>query len=73
MFRKVGNNLNGCPSKKNMSIGYILPSIKLLLVEEDLFLTEVLNNHLLQEGICEFRSVTNFVDAKQFIPVFKPE
>ena len=50
-----------------------MPSIKILLIEDDLFLTEVLNNHLLQEGICEFQSVTNFVDAKLFIPVFEPD
>ena len=56
-----------------MSIGYILPSIKILLIEDDLFLTEVLSNHLLQEGICEFQSVTNLVDAKLFIPVFEPD
>ena len=40
-----------------MSIGYILPSIKILLIEDDLFLTEVLSNHLLQEGFCEFQLV----------------
>ena len=56
-----------------MSIGYILPSIKILLIEDDLFLTEVLSNHLLQEGICEFQSVTNLDDAKLFIPVFEPD
>ena len=56
-----------------MSIGYILPSIKILLIEDDLFLTEVLSNHLLQEGICEFQSVTNVVDAKLIIPVFEPD
>ena len=56
-----------------MSIEYILPSIKILLIEDDLFLTEVLNNHLLQEGICEFQSVTNLVDANLFISVFEPD
>ena len=56
-----------------MCIGYILPSIKILLIEDDLFLTEVLSNHLLQEGICEFQSVTNVVDAKLIIPVFEPD
>ena len=68
----MGNILNGCFCKR-MSIGYILPSIKILLIEDDLFLAEVLNNHLLQKGICEFQSVTNIFDAKLFIPVFEPD
>ena len=56
-----------------MSVGYILPSIKLLLIEDDLSLIEVLNNHLLKEGVCEFQYASNFVDAKLFIPVFEPD
>ena len=56
-----------------MSVEYDLPSIKLLLVDDDTFLTEVLTSQLQQEGIGEILSSANINDAKELVPSFKPD
>ena len=46
---------------------------KLLLVDGDLFLAEVLKKQFLQEGVGEFRSTSNINDAMSLIHSFKPD
>ena len=48
-----------------MSVEYDSPSIKLLVVDDDTFLTEVLTSQLQQEGIGEILSSANINDAKE--------
>ena len=56
-----------------MSVEYDLPSIKLLLVDDDTFLTEVLTSQLQQEGIGETLSSATINNAKELVPSFKPD
>ena len=56
-----------------MSVEYDLPSIKLLLVDDDTFLTEVITSQLQQEGIGEILSSANINDAKKLVPSFEPD
>ena len=56
-----------------MSVEYDLPSIKLLLVDDDTFLTEVLTSQLLQEGIGEILPSANINDTKKLVPSFEPD
>ena len=56
-----------------MSVEYDLPSIKMLLVDDDMFLTEVLTSQLQQEGIGQILSSANIKDAKELVPTFKPD
>ena len=56
-----------------MSVEYELPSIKLLLVDDDTFLTEVITSQLQQEGIGEILSSANINDAKKLVPSFEPD
>ena len=56
-----------------MSFEYSLFSAKFLLVDNDLFLTEVLKKHLIKEGIKEFQSTTNIESAKSLIKNFQAD
>ena len=56
-----------------MSFEYSLMTPKLLLVDEDLFLTEVLRKQLSQEGGMEFQSKASISAAKALIFTFKPD
>ncbi len=56
-----------------MSFEYSLTTNKLLLVDGDLFLAEVLKKQFLQEGFGEFRSTSNINDAMSLIHNFKPD
>jgi len=56
-----------------MSVECDLPSIKLLLIDDDTFLAEVLTSQLQQEGIGEILSSASIGDAKIMVPVFKPD
>ncbi len=56
-----------------MSVEYDFSSIKLLVVDDDRFLTEVLTSQLQQEGIGEILSSSNINDAKEMVHSFKPD
>ena len=49
-----------------------LSNIKLLLIDDDRFLTEVLTTQLQLEGVGKIQSSENIKDAKKLICVFKP-
>ena len=50
-----------------------LLSAKLLLVDNDLFLIEVLKKHLMNEGLREFQSTTNIDNARSLITNFQAD
>ncbi len=56
-----------------MSIEYDLSSSKLLLVDDDTFLTEVLTIQLQKEGIGEILSSGNIGDTKTLLTEFRPD
>ncbi len=56
-----------------MDVEYELQPIKLLCVDDDKFLTEVLTSQLQQERVGEILSSGNIGDAKILVPSFKPD
>ena len=56
-----------------MDVEYELSSTKMLLVDVDTFLIEVLTNQLQKESISEILTSSTIADAKEVIPRFKPD
>lgn len=56
-----------------MEVEYELSSTKMLLVDVDTFLIEVLTNQLQKESISEILTSSTISDAKEVIPRFKPD